>query len=51
MRHYPKWEPDVEIQIVDKVEQAEAEDKQAEEDYRVYSDGSLVNGGLGGRQS
>lgn len=48
MRHYPKWEPDVEIQIVDKVEQAEAEDKQAEEDYRVYSDGSLVNGGVGG---
>jgi ribonuclease HI len=48
VRHYPKWEPDVATQIAESTKQAEKDDTLATEDMRVYSDGSSVDGGVGG---
>jgi hypothetical protein len=48
VRHYPKWEPDVATQIAESTKQAEKNDILATEDMRVYSDGSSVDGGVGG---
>ncbi|KAG2072419.1 hypothetical protein BDR04DRAFT_1096675 [Suillus decipiens] len=47
IRHYPKWEADVEIRIARKKEEAAEEDDLAEEEVRVYSDGSAIDGGVG----
>ncbi|KAG1851431.1 hypothetical protein DFJ58DRAFT_728872 [Suillus subalutaceus] len=46
VHHYPKWEADVEICIARKEEAAE-EDKLADEELRVYLDGSAIEGGVG----
>ncbi|OAX43629.1 hypothetical protein K503DRAFT_853199 [Rhizopogon vinicolor AM-OR11-026] len=43
-----KWEPDVEICIAENTEDALQEDTLAREDLRAYSDGSAVEGGVGG---
>jgi hypothetical protein len=40
IRHYPKWEVDMNIQIARKKEEATEEDEFTNEDLRVYSDGS-----------
>ncbi|KAG1889997.1 hypothetical protein F4604DRAFT_642211 [Suillus subluteus] len=48
VRHYPKWEPDVETRIAESVKQAITDETLATEELRVYSDGSLVDGGVGG---
>ncbi|KAG2051728.1 hypothetical protein BDR06DRAFT_983476 [Suillus hirtellus] len=48
VRHYPKWVPDVELRIASKPEEAYLEDTLADEDLRVYSDGSAIDGGIGG---
>jgi len=48
IRHYPKWEPDVDRQVAQSPEAAIIEDTIAQEDIRVYSDGSAVDGGVGG---
>lgn len=48
IRHYPKWQADVEIQIARDQESAAKEDEIAREEWRVYSDGSAVEGGVGG---
>jgi ribonuclease HI len=48
VRHFPKWTPDVEVSIATKEKDAIREDKQANECLRVYSDGSAVDGGVGG---
>jgi ribonuclease HI len=48
IRHYPKWEPDMETHIAKDVELAAIEDTTASEDLRVYSNGSMINGGVGG---
>lgn len=48
VRHYPKWEPDVDIHIAEKAETAKIEDGLADENLRAYSDGSMVDGGVGG---
>ncbi|KAG2755646.1 hypothetical protein P692DRAFT_20844482 [Suillus brevipes Sb2] len=45
VRHYPKWEPDVDIHIAEKAETAKIEDRLADENLRAYSDGSMVDGG------
>ncbi|KAG1828311.1 hypothetical protein F4604DRAFT_1545230, partial [Suillus subluteus] len=44
VRHYPKWIPDVNLSIAQKPEEAYYEDAQADEEIRVYSDGSAVDG-------
>jgi len=46
-RHYPKWEADVETHIAHSAEEAIIEDEEATEDWRVYSDGSAVEEGVG----
>ncbi|KAG2119351.1 hypothetical protein DEU56DRAFT_691093, partial [Suillus clintonianus] len=48
VRHYPKWEPDVDTRIAETKERAVEEDKSATEDLRVYSDGSATEGKVGG---
>jgi ribonuclease HI len=48
IRHYPKWEPDVVVHVAQKPEAAIIEDAAAQEDLRAYSDGSAVDGGVGG---
>lgn len=40
--------PDVELRIASKPEEAHLEDTIADEDLRVYSDGSAIDGGIGG---
>jgi ribonuclease HI len=47
-RHFPKWSPDIAISIAAKEQDAIKEDKEASENLRVYSDGSAVDGGVGG---
>jgi hypothetical protein len=46
--HFPKWMPDIEIRITSKPEKAYLEDTLGDEDFRVYSDGSAIDGGVGG---
>jgi ribonuclease HI len=46
-RHYPKWDPDITTQLAQSPEAAIIEDTIAQEDLRVYSDGSAINGGVG----
>lgn len=48
VRHYPKWVPDIEVRIASKPEEAYLEDTVADEDLRVYSDGSAIDRGIGG---
>jgi len=48
IRHYPKWETDVTTQVAQSPEAAIIEDTIAQEDLRVYSDGSAIDGGVGG---
>ncbi|KAG1879044.1 hypothetical protein F4604DRAFT_1507954, partial [Suillus subluteus] len=48
VRHYPKWNPDVDIRIAKKPEEAYLEDTLVKEELRVYSDGSAIEGGVGG---
>ncbi|KAG1824556.1 uncharacterized protein BJ212DRAFT_1260835, partial [Suillus subaureus] len=48
IRHYPKWTPDVKVQIVELKEKSLEEDTRAGEELRVYSDGSVIDGGVGG---
>ncbi|KAG1888693.1 hypothetical protein F4604DRAFT_1569704 [Suillus subluteus] len=47
VRHYPKWKADVEVWIAGKKEEAAEEDELANEDLRVYADGSAIEGGVG----
>jgi hypothetical protein len=46
--HNTKWIPDVKISIASKTEEAYYEDQVTNEDIRAYSDGSAVDGGVGG---
>ncbi|KAG2141312.1 hypothetical protein DEU56DRAFT_911420 [Suillus clintonianus] len=48
VRHYTKWEPDVDTRIADTKERAAKEDEEATEDLRVYSDGYATEGKVGG---
>jgi len=48
VRHNTKWIPDVEISIASKTEEAYYKDQAANEDIRAYSDGSAIDGGVGG---
>lgn len=47
VRHYPEWKSDVTLSIANKAQEALTEDAEAEEEIRVYSDGSAVDGGVG----
>ncbi|KAG2144123.1 uncharacterized protein EDB93DRAFT_1251723 [Suillus bovinus] len=47
-RHSTKWEPDVAISIASKEKDAAREEEEASKDLRVYSDGSAIDGGVGG---
>ncbi|KAG1733347.1 uncharacterized protein EDB91DRAFT_1011368, partial [Suillus paluster] len=44
---FPKWIPDVTTSIAQKEEEAVKEEETADEDLRVYSDGSAIDGGVG----
>ncbi|KAG2043295.1 hypothetical protein BDR03DRAFT_812345, partial [Suillus americanus] len=48
VRHFPKWSQDVEVSIATGWKDAIEEEEQANECQRVYSDGSAVDGGVGG---
>jgi ribonuclease HI len=48
IRHYPKWALDITQEIAEDIATAVKDDEYAEEDLRVYSDGSAVDGGVGG---
>ncbi|KAG1889174.1 hypothetical protein F4604DRAFT_1915023 [Suillus subluteus] len=45
--HNLKWEPDAQIEIVASKEEAVQADEDAEEEVRIYSDGSAIDGGVG----
>jgi hypothetical protein len=47
-RHYPKWIPDVTTETEGDMTTAARQDAEAEEDLRVYSDGSAIDRGVGG---
>ncbi|KAG1867714.1 hypothetical protein F4604DRAFT_2021351 [Suillus subluteus] len=47
-RHYPKWTPDVTTDIAGDMQTAIANNAEADEDFQAYSDGSAVDGGVGG---
>lgn len=46
--HYPMWTPDIEAQIAESKEKSLEEDTRAGEELRVYSDGLIIDGGVGG---
>ncbi|KAG1850673.1 hypothetical protein F4604DRAFT_1883642 [Suillus subluteus] len=46
-RYYPKWKPDVEVEIAHKKEEVVDDDERATKDLRVYLDGSVIDGGVG----
>jgi ribonuclease HI len=48
VRHYPKWETNVTTSIAEDTKMAMLKDAMANEDLRVYSDGSMIEGGVGG---
>jgi hypothetical protein len=48
VRHYPKWEPDIKLCIAESVKQAVEDETLTMEELRIYSDRSLVDGGVGG---
>lgn len=47
VRHYTKWHPDVTTEIAEDSESALKADKDAQEDMRIYSDGSAIDEGVG----
>ncbi|KAG1890081.1 hypothetical protein F4604DRAFT_1492585, partial [Suillus subluteus] len=48
VRRFPKWSQDIEVSIATKQKDAITEEEQANECLRVYSDGSAIDGGVGG---
>lgn len=47
VRHNPKWEPDTVIEIAPSKEEAFLADEAAQEEVRIYSDRSAIDGGVG----
>lgn len=47
-RHNPKWTPDTMIEIADSKEEAAIADTDADEEVRIYTDRSAIDGGVGG---
>lgn len=48
IRLYPEWITDVDTHIAETKEKAYKDDEMASEKLRVYSDGSMIDGGVGG---
>lgn len=48
IRHYPKWAPDVATEIAADTATAVNDNEGADEDLQAYSDGSAIDGGVGG---
>ncbi|KAG1806373.1 uncharacterized protein HD556DRAFT_1302865 [Suillus plorans] len=47
VRHNPKWELDAQIEIAASKEEAVQADEAADEEVRIYSDGSAIDRGVG----
>lgn len=47
IRHYPKWEKEFTTHIATSKDEAEEEEANNNEEIRVYSDGSGIDGGIG----